>query len=298
MSLYLQAGEYTTYGLAGSTTAAQVQTASGLIDTFLRRPEGLLWTADTAGNPCFMSGATPTSALTSTGSISPGLAVVVAVAGPVMMAQPGDTYILDRANTGATEAVTVIATGPSSVTLKQVAYAHSPGALLESDLVITEQRFLPDMRPITTLSRAPVVRITSGSGRYGYGRRGDSGGSSINDFNLLAALSHFGGPPVWEVFDPLNTDVDARTGQCWIPAGIMLAYYTEVKIRYVAGFKTAPEPVKQACATLVTAIASDPGVGPVKSYKAGDTAIQLWADTLISGDVRRALLPYQAKPFA
>jgi hypothetical protein len=299
-STYLDPGEYAAYGLPSSATAAQVQTASSLIDQFTKRPEGLLWTADATGNPLYMTGLSPSQTFTADQTVTPGSSVTVPVSGPINLLQQGDTLILDRANAEVAEAVTVIATSAGAVILKAVANAHASGSLLEGGLTIVEQKFLPGMRPITTLSRNPVARITSCSGRYGYGRRGDAGGSNINEFNLLAALSQFGGPPVWEVFDPLNTDVDSRTGQTWIPAGIMLAYYTEVKIRYLAGFTTAtlPDTIKQACAMLVQAVANSPNLGAVKSYKAGDTQIVRWADTMISGDVRSMLLPFQVRAFA
>lgn len=300
-SSYLQPGEYAAYGLPSSTAAGDVAQASTLIDAFLGRPEGLVWAPDGAGLPCYMAGLVGMGmALTAPGAISPGQSVAVPVTGPGAAAQVGDVLILDRATSGLTEAVTVISSTPTSVTLRSVANAHGGGALLEAGLVIQEQKMLPANRPLTMLAQTPVARILSGTGRYGYARRGDMGVSSIDDFNLLAALSHFGGPPVWEVFDPAGTDVDPITGQLWVPAGIMLAYYTEVRVRYVAGFSAAglPPEVKMATARTVQALANAPSLGAVKSYKAGGYAVENFASTLLSDDLKAQLQRYMARAFA
>ena len=300
-SAYLQPEDLAAYGLPDSTSAGAVTQASVLVDMYLRRPEGLIWTPDATGNPCFMTAASPGPTITATGTISAGANVIVPATGPLAMLQVGDVLILDRARADVMEAVTVSAIVPGiSVGLRSVTNAHSPSALLEGGMVIQEQRFLPDNRPLTSLGRTPVARVVSGTGRYGYGRQGDAGASSINDFNLLAALSQFGGPPVWEIFDPASTDVDPNTGQLWIPAGVMLAYYTEVKVRYLAGYSAAslPSAVKLATAMLVRTLASAPNLGAIKSYKAGDTAIERFSDTMISGDIRSMLTKYRARTFA
>jgi hypothetical protein len=300
-SSYLQISEYPAWGLPSSTTAGQVQQASTMIDVFLRRPEGLVWTPDADGMPAFMAAAEPSATCTLQDDIAAGQNVAATLSGPVGMIQPGDVLIVDRdLEGGKPEALVLGSVLNQAVTFRSVAYPHASGAVLEAGMTITEQKFLPKNRPITMLSRYPVANIVSGSGRYGYSRRGESATSNMEDFNLLAALSHFGGPPAWEVFDPRTTDVDPLTGQCWIPAGIMLAYYTEVKVRYVAGYQASaiPFPIKQACAMLVQAMEDAPALGAVKRYQAGGTAIERFADTMISGDVKRALLPYQAKAMA
>ncbi len=80
----------------------------------------------------------------------------------------------------------------------------------------------------------------------------------------------------------------------------MLAYYTEVKVRYLAGYSAAslPSAVKLATAMLVRTLASAPNLGAIKSYKAGDTAIERFSDTMISGDIRSMLTKYRARTFA
>jgi hypothetical protein len=298
-SVYLQPDEYAGWGVTASD--AQVLQASAMIDVFLKRPEGLVWSPDKNGAPAFMAAAKPTNSFTLASSIGTGQNVPATLTGPVASLSNGDVLIIDRELEGGNiEALVIGSINGQSVTFRSVGYAHSSGAALEAGMTITEQKFLPKNRPITMLSRAPIAAVLSGSGRYGYSRRGEASNSNMEDFNLLAALSHFGGPPAWEVFDPRTVDFDQQTGQLWIPAGIMLAYYTEVRVRYVAGFAATsiPDAVKSACAMLASTIADAPALGAVKRYQAGGTAIERFADTLIDGDTKRALLPYQAKAMA
>ena len=51
-----------------------------------------------------------------------------------------------------------------------------------------------------------------------------------------------------------QTSVNYVTGEMWIPAGILLAYFTDVRVWYVAGFAAGaiPDPVKRATARIVT----------------------------------------------
>lgn len=299
-SLYLQSGEYTAYGLSGSTDPNLVQQAANLIDMHLKRPEGLVWSPDWSGQPCYMTAALPVFTLKLSAPIAPGANVVAQVTGATQGLQVGDVLIADRSTSNITEALVIQAIQGQNLTFRSVGQAHAAQATLESDMVITEQRFMPKLRPVTHIARTPVQRVIAGTGRYGYGRRGEMATSEMDDFNLLASLQKFGGPPVWEVFDPNAVDFDAQTGQLWVPAGIMLAYYTEVRVRYVAGFPASaiPYEVKQACAMLANTLIQSPNLGAVKSYSAGGTNVQRFADTMISGDVRDMLEPYRARTIA
>lgn len=305
-SQYLQDGDLAAYGVPDAT-AAQVIAASTVIDGHLKRPEGLVWNADAAGNPAYMAAAvsltnTAPLSLTAPGAIAPGSNVVVPVTGGVQAVAVGEALILDRANSELCEAVVVVAvspnTSPATVTLQSVGNSHSGGALLDMGLTIKQHKFMPSGRPLTTLAYTPVMRLLSGQGRYGYDRRGAASRYQVDEFNLLASLSHFGGPPVWEFFPLQNTGVDAGSGQVWVPAGVMLAYYSEVNLWYVAGFPYAnlPAAVKSVCAQLINAAANVPQLGAAaKAYKAGDSSFQLFASTLLSGDMKRELDPYRAK---
>lgn len=310
-SVYIQSADYATFGLPVATTAAQVTQASVLIDVYLRRPSGLIYVADSVGNPCYMAALMPELALTSTAAFGPGNGVAVKVAGPLAMLQVGDCVVLDRANPAIAEAVQVTSMDTVAMTAtlgstaanqpQGVQFAHSIGCTMETGLLITEKRYVPKGRSEVTLANAPVARVVGGTGRYGYGRRGDASGFDMDDFNLLASVNKFGGPPAWEIW-PANTSsgINAATGQLWIPAGILLAYYSEVKVRYVAGFQYSnlPAEIKLACAQLILALANSPVMGNVKSYKAGDTAVTQFAASVINDDVKALLEPWRARLFA
>jgi hypothetical protein len=310
--IYVQSGDYTAYGLPGSTTAAQVSQASALIDAYLMRPGGILYGLDAAGQPAYMTGKTPELSFVSTAGFGPGASVVVPVTGPLNMLQVGDAMLLDAANSGTVETVQVsaidlvhstVTLGSTAANLPQgVQFAHLNNCTMTTGMVITENRYVPKGRSTVMLAQTPIGRVIGGTGRYAYGRRGDSATYNMDAFNLLAALSTFGGPPAWELW-PANTSsgIDPRTGELWVPAGIMLAYYSEVKVRYVAGFTYAnlPDVVKFATASLVASIQNNAGASTsFSNYQAGDTKITRFAETLLDQDMRMALAPYRARMFA
>lgn len=312
-SIYLQPFEYATYGLPATTTAAQVQAASALIDLELKRPDGLVWTPDGTGQPGWMAGKVPTITLTTVAGFLPGLNVTAQVPGNVAQTVAvGDVFIADRSTSGTptdtSEAVTIQSITPptpgqfppvTTLTLSSVVFPHAGPTKLEAGLTCKQHLFMPSGRPVKNLAYTPVIRLISGQGRYGYGRRADASRYMVDEFNLLAAVSHFGGPPVWEFFPMENTNVDPDTGQLWVPAGVMLSYYSEVNIWYAAGFAAAalPDAIKQVCATLVQTVISVPQLGDAQRYQAGDTAVQNRTSSVFSADSKMMLAPYYAKLF-
>ncbi|MDR6381826.1 hypothetical protein [Paraburkholderia caribensis] len=309
-SSYLTSGEYAAYGLPASTTAAQVTAASTLIDMYLKRPEGLVWLPDGTGAPGWMSALSPSQTYQCAGPIAAGENVQVELTGGVASLQVGDVLILDRGSNEIAEPVAVVSFGnglqsiagvrpPVTVTLQNVVFDHPGPSTLDAGMTIKQHKFMPDGRPVTNLAFTPVARLLAGQGRYGYGRRGASSRYQVDEFNLLASLSHFGGPPVWEFFPIINTGVDFETGMVWVPAGVMLAYYSEINLWYVAGFPASglPASVKAACANIIMAQSSIPQIGATKSYKAGDTAIERFASTVLDDDTKAMLAPLRAKLF-
>lgn len=307
-SVYLQPSDYVAYGLQSTTMAAQIVQASALIDAYLRRPAGLIYTPDSTGQPCYMSALSTELTFLATESFGPGNGLQVPVTGPAAMLQVGDCVILDRANPDLAEAVQVTSMTGQVLTLGTTAantpngvmFEHAAGCTMETGLLISEKRYVPKMRSEVLLANVPIARVVGGTGRYGYGRRGDQASSNTDDFNLLASLMKFGGPPAWEIW-PANTaaGIDASTGQLWVPAGIMLAYYSEVKVRYVAGFQYSnlPSDVKLACAMLVSASQALPTMGNTRMYQAGDTKIEQFAASIINDDVKAMLQAYRVRAF-
>ncbi len=307
MPNYLQNADLAAFGVPNATPD-QIQRASAQIDAYTGRREGLIWTPDASGNPCYMVGLQPSITLTAATAITPGTNVVVTVAGPTTMIQVGDVYVIDIAAPAVTEALKVVSITGNQIVFYQANFAHAVGAILAGGLVINEKRIMPQNRPITRVSRTPVANVLSGVGRYGYMRRGDDAIGSIDTYNLLAVMSKFGGPPAWETWTPQANSIDPQTGDIWVPAGILLAYYTEVRIWYVAGwtYATLPYEIKQACANIVnseTALAGLPGT--VQSFKSGDTALTRFQkignnvnSLLIDDDTKQLLEPYRVQVMA
>lgn len=305
MPAYLQGADLAAFGVP-MATGAQVQQASSQIDAYLARREGLLWAPDANGSPCYMLGATPSAILTLAQPIAPGNAVQATVTGPTMALQVGDVLVLDIG--GQTEACALQNINGQTLTLASVQFAHAAGVQAQAGLLITEQRTMPQDRPLTQVSRTPVAAMPSGVGRYGYLRRSDDGYSNVDTYNLLAVMSKFGGPPAWEPFTPQANSIDPQTGQVWIPAGVLLAYYTEVRLHYVAGwtYATLPAQIKQACANIINNLSALQGIpGTVQKAQTGAGSLTRFAGTAgtqpsaaIDTDTAALLAPYKARIFA
>lgn len=300
-SIYLLPSEYALYGVSGANPQMVAQACS-LIDTFLSRPEGLVWTADGNGNPCYMTAMQPSITMKTLSAISPGQNVQVQVMGPMMNTYffGGTSVVLDRSNPTSTESCQIVSISGNTITLDNVSFSHDFACTLEFGMFIQEDRAMPFGRPVTVLSRNPVVRLLAGQGQYGYARRGSMDYSAINHFNLLAAVTQFGGPPTWEKFDVTHAGLDMSTGQVWVPAGVLLAYYTNVRIQYIAGwtYVTLPSPIKQACANIINSMINFPEItGNIKLGKAGDGTVQRFTDSVLDSDTKRLLEPFKLRGF-
>jgi hypothetical protein len=295
-SAYLSGTDLEAYGVP-TATPAQVQRASALIDAYLKRPEGFVWVPDSIGSPCYMAGLDPTITLKPPQAIAPGAAVQISIPGY----NPGDevlgeVVILDRGNQATVEACVIQAFGAGQVTLQSVSFAHAAGCAMDFGLVVTEEKPMPNQRSLVHLMQWPIARPLSGVGRYGYGRRSDQMLGYFDDVNLLSMFSSFGGPPVWELFEIQASSLNPITGQYWVPAGVLLSYFTDVKVRYVAGWQATalPRPIKVATAMLIDAIA-EAGMGPnVRRFNTGKIDIERFADTVLDHDTRDMLRPYRA----
>lgn len=308
-SAYLSGADLVTYGVA-SATPTQITSASSLVDAYLRRPDGLMYVNDFQGLPCYMAALSPNLSLSLPAPISPGTNVVITLpwpaAGNGIISQTGTigtVVILDRAsgNQGQTsncEACVISAVTGNSITLASVQNAHASGVLMEFGLTIQEQRVLPQTRSICRLGNWPLARILSGLGSYRYGRRNDQNAGLYDDRNLLSIMQTFGGPPAWQPWDVLAADFNPITGEVWIPTGIYMAYYSDVRIYYVAGFTQAniPPIIKQATAGIIIAKLNTSGLeGGIKMAKAGDTALERFANTVLDEDMRNELNQYMAR---
>lgn len=284
-----------------TATDAQIAQASAIVDSYLQRPEGLVWAPDAAGLPAYMPGLTPTMTFAATVPIAAGAKITIPF--PSASALPdliGDVIVLDRADPAKVEAVAILGSDQQAktITIGPVAFAHATGATMEFGLVLTEERPLPAKRSVTRVSRSPIARLISGAGRYSYGRRSDQIAGLYSDINLLAAVQTFGGPPQWWAFDVSATSISVATNEVWVPAGQLLAYYSEVRLRYVAGYPAAalPNVIKQATAKIVGKIQEFGDADPsFKVVQAGGTKLERWSDTIIDADTKRLLQPFELR---
>lgn len=300
-SAYLtNAADYERFGVP-LAQAAQVMRASLLIDHYLRRPEGCLWMPDANGVPCYMAAKSPTMVLQYNGVIAPGQNVTLPINGWAGDNDSviGEMVVLDRLVPDVTETCLLNVNNQGSIGFQSVHFEHDGTQVpitLEFGLSVEEQAQLPQQRSVTRLSQWPVARLQSGVGRYGYGRRLDQTLGFFYDANLLSTLSAFGGPPVWVPFATPASSLNPLTGDIWVPAGTLLAYYTDVKFRYISGWSadTLPDQIKVACAAIVDAMSAGPMGPQVRRFTAGKVNIDRFADTVLDTDIKHMLRPYMA----
>lgn len=292
--------EYETYGVP-FTSPAQVARASLLVDHYLRRPEGCVYGLDANGQPAYMIAKAPSLVYTTDSIIPVGKNVVVLLPGYVGDSDSliGETVVLDRLLPSITETCIVQSVIAGQITLANVQFPHvgiTTPVTLEFGMSVLEQLTMPNQRSIARLSEWPIAQLQSGLGRYGYGRRLDQTLGYLYDANLIATVSAFGGPPAWVPFSVPASSLNQETGDLWVPAGTLLAYYTDIKIRYVGGWSQAslPPQIKIATASIVDALGAAPMGPQIRRFNAGKTQIERFADTVLDPDIKSMLRPYMA----
>lgn len=301
-SVYLDPGEYAAFGLPGSTSVADVADASTLIDALVHRPEGMVWKPDGNGAPAYMAALDPQLVFTAAGGIPIGASVAVAVSGGMLHQDlVGEVFIVDRTDPAKAEALVVSAVGPATITFEAVTIAHTGSVTLESGLTILEERSLPGGRSVTRVARSPVVRMVAILGRYGYGRRSQQRAGVFAVPTMLDSVQLFGGVPKWNAIRVSDVSVSPATGEVWVPTGGLAAPYSDVRMRFIAGWQAAhlPYPIKAACAGVVSQLQQFPELmGSIKSFQAGGTKIERFADSLLDETTRGALSHFAARIYA
>jgi hypothetical protein len=100
------------------------------------------------------------------------------------------------------------------------------------------------------LSHRPVIDILEAVGRYGYSRR-DRRVQNQSNYDYIAALAVFGSPPGFTQIDVSQIECYDATGEFWLPTGFFLIGYTQVQIKYTAGFVELPARVKAALINVI-----------------------------------------------
>jgi hypothetical protein len=293
---YIVRDEYDIYGITDATDA-QINAASRIVNTYLARPEGLLCSPGADGQPAYMTNLTPTQSLTVPSQIDPGSNVVVTVPNYRFGLQHiGEVAILSRTTSDITEACVITAVSEDTATLDTVKFTHPAQSVMDLGLTILQELPVPSGRSTVRLARNPVARLISGYGRYATGRRSQQFAGADFNSNLLFAVGAFGGPPAWVPFPIDQTDINLQTGEVWIPAGLLLSYFSDVRLRYVAGWteKNLPGDIKQAVANIVRAAIDSPFFGGnVKTMKAGDATLERFSASSIDKDTQALLQPYK-----
>jgi hypothetical protein len=121
-----------------------------------------------------------------------------------------------------------------------------------------------------------------------------------DDSGLLSVMSQFGGAPAWSAINTAYADVNQDTGQVWVPPGLLMANYTEVRVNYVAGFSSSgiPDAIKLAAAKIIDAQVKTPLNGNIKLMKAGDTQLERFIDATLDNETRKMLSVYRARAYA
>jgi hypothetical protein len=155
---------------------------------------------------------------------------------------------------------------------------------------------MPNKRSVARVAKWPIINVVSLLGRYAYGRRSDQVGGLYQEMNLLASVQTFGGPPQWIPINVTQSSWSDQSGDIWVPAGMLLAYYSDVRIKYVAGYAQAPEPVVRAAAQIANAITANGGIsGNIKMFSAGDKRIQKFTSSILDADIQALLSPFKAR---
>lgn len=304
MSTYLSSAEYAAYGLTAATTAVQVQTASGLLDAYLGRPEGLVWAADAFGCPCYMPGLMPSLSLKASAAIAAGTAVVVTLPYAVSPSLVGEVVVLDRTSDTVREACTVTAVDGKTITLDAVTHDHTASPTVETGLVLSDRLSFGFSVGAAFLSRLPVVQILSVCARRdGRDRKGPRLSDQSQFHRSVYADSDFGympdsvsaaNPSTMTIISPDGYRVDPRTGEMTFLA---MTRSQAVVVSYVAGYASdcIPPAIKAATAALVQADTeyADLPHG-AKLLKAGDTTIERFDGSVLSDDILRQIEPFKA----
>jgi hypothetical protein len=299
-SPYIDAAEVARFGL-DAAAEAQIQAASDIINAHLKRPEGLVWLPDFMGQPCFMAGLDPIGSFTAQAAITPGFNVVVAVGSGVRASLLGEALVLDRHADDQVEvcAISAFDVASQTITLTRCLKPHALGTQMEMGLLLSEDRPLSSRRPVAQVSRAPIARLVSGIGRYA-AARGSTSGFTDQTYGLLETVSRFGTGPIWSGFDVDSADRVDSTGEIWIPSGPLLANFSDVRLRYVAGyrFNALPEGIKRATAKIASGLAESPSSAAISSYGFADIRMTRFSDSVLDGECRALLAPYVARAFA
>ena len=153
------------------------------------------------------------------------------------------------------------------------------------------QLTIPADRQETRLPVTPVVRLVAAAGRFGYGRRDRQGYNNLyGNYNALLLLAG-AARPQWAEIPVDACEIDAATGQLYLPYSTMLVPYSMVRIRYEAGLIEIPARVKMAIAEIANTM-TQKGVSDRTRYSVGRVSRTFAGDSFLTADAKMYLQPY------
>lgn len=153
-----------------------------------------------------------------------------------------------------------------------------------------ERLEVPSDRNQVVLAATPVLKLLTAAGRYAYGRRDRRSLNQVN-YDYLAAIAVFGSPPRFVEIDTNQIEFYGPTGEAWLPTGFFLINYTQVQIKYIAGFTQPPDRVKAALAEILNSMCAK-GVSDRKSYSVGRRSQQFDTPHYVTQQAYSLLEPF------
>jgi len=153
-----------------------------------------------------------------------------------------------------------------------------------------ERLDLPSDRNQAILTYRPVMQVLFAAGRYAYGRRDRRTMNQVN-YDYIAALAVFGSPPRFTAIDVNQIELYGPTGEIFLPTGFFLINYSQVQIKYLAGFTAIPGRIKAAVAVIHNSMSAK-GVGDRTSYSVGGVSRTFQTAEFIDADAKRLLEPF------
>jgi hypothetical protein len=153
-----------------------------------------------------------------------------------------------------------------------------------------ERLEIPSDRQQVIVQATPVMKIISAAGRYSYGRRDRRALNQVN-FDYLAAIAVFGSPPRFTEIDVDQIEYYPPTGEMWLPTGFFLINYTQLQIRYMAGFTQIPDRAKAAMAEIINTICAK-GVSDRYMFQVGKVHRRFRDSGFVTPQAYDLLSPY------
>lgn len=150
---------------------------------------------------------------------------------------------------------------------------------------------LPYDRQETRLPVTPVIKVTDASGCFGMGRRDRQGFNAYQSGLVASYLVLIGGAPAWQDIPLGQITFDSGTGIIYVPNTFVLARYSTVRFRYIAGLLTIPYNIKFKCFDLVNNMHAK-GVSDRIRYSVGRVSRTYASDSFITPLTRQMLQPY------